>query len=231
MTNALFVVSEEGYWGEECVEPLTTLSENGVDVDVATPSGSKPTVDPRSIDPDEVGEETAREVKAIHDGDERIRNPKPLAVVDADDYDAVVFPGGHGTVWDVNQDAHARRLLVDVVEGDDGVALVICHAVGLLAFAGDEGNRLVEGRDVTGFPNEWEDDLVDEHELVEGRKLPYRVEDEVTAAGANWDAELDEDSSVTTDGDLITARGPASSAEAGDVLLRRLGTQVPATEN
>jgi len=25
MPSALFVVSEEGYWGEECIEPLTTL--------------------------------------------------------------------------------------------------------------------------------------------------------------------------------------------------------------
>ncbi|MFB6256174.1 MAG: type 1 glutamine amidotransferase domain-containing protein, partial [Haloplanus sp.] len=54
MPSALFVVSEEGYWGEECVEPLTTLTEAGVEVTVATPSGSPPVVDERSIDPDNV---------------------------------------------------------------------------------------------------------------------------------------------------------------------------------
>jgi hypothetical protein len=35
MTRALFVVSEEGYWGEECIEPLSTLDEADVDVTVA----------------------------------------------------------------------------------------------------------------------------------------------------------------------------------------------------
>ena len=30
MPSALFVVSEEGYWGEECIEPLTTLDDAGV---------------------------------------------------------------------------------------------------------------------------------------------------------------------------------------------------------
>lgn len=231
MSQVLFVVSEEGYWGEECIEPLTTLSANGVDVDVATPSGNRPSIDPRSIDPEEVGEETAREVREIHQTDDRIENPKPLAAVDADLYDAVVFPGGHGTVWDVNQDAHARRLLAEAVTGEDGVALVICHAVGLLAFTRPHGDPLVNGRDVTGFPDAWEDQLVDDNERIEGRKLPYRVEAEVRAAGANWDAELDAESSVTTDGDLITARGPDSSVEAAETLLHRLGTQVPATEN
>ena len=65
----------------------------------------------------------------------------------AEDYDAVVFPGGHGTVWDVNQDRHARTLLREAVAGEDGVALVVCHAVGILAFTrDDDGEFLVDGR-------------------------------------------------------------------------------------
>jgi len=57
-----------------------------------------------------------------------------------------VFPGGHGTVWDVNQDRHARQLLLDAVAGDESVALVVCHAVGILAFTREaDGTPLVEG--------------------------------------------------------------------------------------
>ncbi|WP_227354744.1 type 1 glutamine amidotransferase domain-containing protein [Haladaptatus salinisoli] len=227
MTTALFVVSEEGYWGEECVDPLQTLSDAGVDIDVATPSGSKAVVDQRSIDPENVGEETAERVRDVHENDERMQNPIPLANVDGDMYDAVVFPGGHGTEWDVNQDRHARRLLRDTVEGEDGKALVVCHAVGLLAFTRDGGGGfLVEGRDVTGFPNDWEEDIVDEHDCMpDGRKLPYYVEDEVSAAGGNWDAELDSETSVRVDGDLLTARGPESSHEAATTLLENLGVK------
>ncbi|UPV99624.1 type 1 glutamine amidotransferase domain-containing protein [Halorussus gelatinilyticus] len=231
MTSVLFVVSEEGYWGEECVDPLETLSDTDADVDVATPSGNKPVVDDRSIDPENVGEETAEWVKEVHRNDQRLQNPKPIATADADQYDAVVFPGGHGTNWDVNQDKHARRLLRKAVEGDDDrKALVVCHAVGLLAFTRDgDGGMLVEGRDVTGFPNEWEEDIVDDHDLMpDGRKLPYWVEDEVRAAGANWDAELDADASVTVDGDLITARGPESSHEGVMALIEALGVAPPA---
>lgn len=227
MTSVLFVVSEEGYWGEECVEPLETLSDTEASIDVATPTGSKPVVDDRSVDPENVGEETAERVTEVHASDQRLQNPKPLATVDAAAYDAVVFPGGHGTVWDVNQDRHARTLLREVVESDDHrKALVICHAVGLLAFTRDgNGGFLVEGRDVTGFPNEWEEGIVDDADLLpDGRKLPYWVEDEVKTAGANWDAELDADSSVTVDGDLVTARGPGSSSEAATTLAELLGT-------
>jgi len=225
MPSVLFVVSEHGYWGEECVEPLTTLEDAGFDVTVATPSGSRPEVDERSVDPGEVGEETAERVREVHENHPGLTDPKPVTRVVAADYDAVVFPGGHGTEWDVNQDHHARGLLREAIEGDSEKALVVCHAVGILAFVReDDGSFLVEGRDVTGFPNEWEKGIVDDDDrMPDGRKLPYWVEDEVRAAGANWDAELGEDASVTVDGDLITARGPESSAEAARTLLEELG--------
>jgi len=224
MPRALFVVSEEGYWGEECIEPLTTLDDAGFTITVATPTGSPPVVDERSVDPENVGEDTAEFVMDVHENDDRLNDPEALATVSADEYDAVVFPGGHGTEWDVNQDRDARRLLRNAVAGDDGKSLVVCHAVGILAFTRtDDGDFLVDGRDVTGFPNAWEEGIVDENDLMpDGRKLPYWVEDEVIAAGANWDAELDADASVTVDGDLVTARGPGSSSAAADTLLSEL---------
>ena len=224
MSRALFFVSEEGYWAEECIEPLTTLEDAGVEVTVVTPSGSAPVVDERSLDPDDVGEEAADRFRDVHESHPVLRDPEPIATVEAADYDAVVFPGGHGTVWDVTQDRHARQLLLDTVAGDEGVALVVCHAVGILAFTREaDGSHLVEGRSVTGFPNAWEEGIVDEYDrLPDGRKLPYWVEDEVRLAGGEWDAELDADTSVTVDGDLLTARGPPSSAAAAATLLERL---------
>jgi len=227
MTHALFVVSEEGYWGEECIEPLSTLDAADVDITVATPSGNPPVVDEQSVDPETVGEEIAAKVREYDESDERLANPEPIATVVADDYDIVVFPGGHGTMWDVNTDQHARQLLADAVEGDDGVALVVCHAVGLLGFTRTAaGEYLVDGREVTGFPNEWEADIIDDHHVMgSGRKLPYLVEDEVINAGGQWDAELDSDTSVMVDGDLLTARGPESSAAAAERLLEVVGLE------
>lgn len=224
MSHALFVVSEEGYWGEECIVPLEAFSEAGVEVTIATPSGSPPVIDERSIDPEEVGEETAAHMETVDAEDDRLADPVAVADVDADDYEVVIFPGGHGTEWDVNQDSHARALLASAVEGETGFALVVCHAVGLLAFTRDRhGAFLVNGRSVTGFPNEWEVDLVDDAgRMDDGRKLPYMVEDEVKAAGAEFDAELDESESVTVDGDLLTARGPESSTAAARAVLSRL---------
>jgi putative intracellular protease/amidase len=104
---------------------------------------------------------------------------------------------------------------------------VDCHAVALLAFAeGEDGEPVAAGRDVTGFPNEWDEDIVDENDVLpDGRKMPYWVEDEVKAAGGNWDGEVDSDVSVQVDGDLVTARGPESPREGAKTLLDELGVR------
>ncbi|MFB6357261.1 MAG: type 1 glutamine amidotransferase domain-containing protein [bacterium] len=225
MSPAIFVVTEQGYWGEECITPLKTMSEENIDITVTTPTGNKPSIDERSIDPDSVGEELAGEVEACHENDDRLNAPVALAEVEPSDYDVAVFPGGHGTVWDINQDKHARRILTHMVETGDKKALVVCHAVGILAFTRTStGELLVAGRNVTGFPNEWEQDIVDQRDCMpDGRKLPYWVEDEVKAAGGLWDAELDKDESVTVDGDLVTARGPGSSEKGVNTFLKEMG--------
>jgi len=209
MTSALFVVSEEGYWAEEhrAADHARSGGRRRDDRDaVRVAAGGRRAV---ARPGRRRGEERVAELREVDEEHPGLNDPEPIAHVAADGYDAVVFPGGHGTVWDVNQDRHARQLLLDAVAGDESVALVVCHAVGILAFTRGPTGPARRGRSVTGFPNAWEEDIVDDDDVMpDGRKLPYWVEDEVVLAGADWDAELDADTSVTVDGDLITGRGP-----------------------
>lgn len=79
---------------------------------------------------------------------------------------------------------------------------------GLPAFTRDSnGSFPAEDRDAIGFPDEWEAGVGTDNDLVPGgRKLPFWVDDEAKAAGADWDAELDAEASVTVEGDLVTGR-------------------------
>lgn len=223
MYSVLFVLSEMGYWGEECAVPFRRLAEEGCSITVTTPTGSRPQIDENSLLEESTGEERIELSKRV-DGDDRMKEPIPFAQVDPNEYDAVVFPGGHGPLWDVNIDAHAHEILRTAVKGSDGVASVICHTTGILGFARDSsGDFLVEGRDVTGFPNAWEEDVLNENEVEpHGRKLPYWAEDVIIEAGGIYDAQLDSESSVRVDGDLITVRGPDSSEEGVETLLEKL---------
>lgn len=224
MTRALFVVSEAGCGGAGCTTPVTALADAGFDVTVATPSGAAPRLDEAAVGLSEMD----AAVREIHRTDARLNNAIRLGDVSAGQFDVVVFPGGHGALWDVNQDRAARRLLRETVGGEDGVALVAGHAAGILAFARDGDGFLATGRRVTGYPNAWlAERLEDDRCLPDGRKLPYSPEDEVRAVGGEWDAALAEPTCVRTDGDLITARGPESIDRAVDALLSALGLSLP----
>ncbi len=51
MSRILFVLSEWGFWGEELIGPLESLSAAGFHIDFATPTGLRPTALPPSMDP------------------------------------------------------------------------------------------------------------------------------------------------------------------------------------
>ena len=205
--KVLSILSEKGFWAEECIEPIKTVSEDH-EVEISTPTGERPEPDPEST---EGYENFLEESEELED---------PITVVEAyrnsEEYDGLVLPGGHGTLWDINQDVHIQELLEELTEKNAG--LVICHAVGILGFM----PKFTDGRLVTGFPNKWENSQVDENEIRNCEKLPYRVQDLVKEVGADWRSNLDSDVSVEVDGNLVTARGPDSSKEGAEKFLEVL---------
>jgi D-3-phosphoglycerate dehydrogenase len=112
MTAALFVVSEEGYWGEECIEPLTTLESAGVDV---TETKTRSSEDFRSLLTVTVGdgEDELAVSGTLFTGDE----PRLVSI---DGYRVDALPHGHMLVAR-NEDAPGVIGLIGTVLGEHGV--------------------------------------------------------------------------------------------------------------
>ncbi|MGU3644590.1 DJ-1/PfpI family protein [Microbacterium sp. C23T] len=111
-----------GFWAEELVELHRGLVAAGHTVDIATPDGVRPTVDPGSL-----GGESADELRAyLASIGDLLAHPRALADVTTGEYDAIALPGGHGPMVDLATDADLGRLLVDAVDRD-AVVGVLCH--------------------------------------------------------------------------------------------------------
>ena len=88
MSRILFVLSEWGFWGEELIGPLESLSAAGFHIDFATPTGLRPTALPPSMDPASedpplgksvTSQVMADKVRVINDpGDKRLDHPTSL---------------------------------------------------------------------------------------------------------------------------------------------------------
>lgn len=204
-----------GFWIEEFAAPYYTLKDAGVNITLASPKGGQPPIDPKSAEPDAQTDATRR-FNDDKDLQALLAQTKKLSEVNADDFDAVFFPGGHGPLWDLSTDANSIRLIETFWKSKKPVAAV-CHAPAVLLNAKDEnGEPLVKGKNVTGFTNT-EEDAVQLTGVV-----PFLLEDELRNKGGQYSKKEDWASYVVKDGLLITGQNPASSEEAAHQLLQLL---------
>ena len=201
-----------GFWLEEFAAPYFALKDAGAEIVLASPKGGQPPLDPKSDDADAQTDDTRR-FKADPEAQTALATTVELASVEAADFDAVFYPGGHGPLWDLAEDAKSIRLIEAFVAADKPVAAV-CHAPGVFRnVKAADGEPLVKGRTVAGFTNS-EEDAVGLTDVV-----PFLVEDMLKASGGLYAKGPDWGSFVQVDGKLITGQNPASSGEAAEALL------------
>jgi putative intracellular protease/amidase len=109
------------------------------------------------------------------------------------------------------------------------VASALCHGVAILKFAKlSNGEYLAKGKTVTGFANV-EEDFADEavwsYGMLERGKhiMPWRIEDEMKAIGANYVSAGMWRGFAIRDGNLITGQQNFSGGETAKLIIAALG--------
>jgi len=204
-----------GFWLEEFAAPYYVFKDAGASVTLASPQGGQPPLDPKSDAPDAQTDATRR-FKGDAAAQAQLASTLKLSEVDAAQFDAVFYPGGHGPLWDLAQDARSIALIESTLAAGKPLAAV-CHAPGVLRDAkAPDGTPLVRGKNVTGFTNS--------EEAAAGltHVVPFLVEDMLMAHGGLYTKQADWKPHVVTDGLLITGQNPASSEPAAQALLQAL---------
>jgi putative intracellular protease/amidase len=209
--------NKTGFWLEELATPCYVLKDAGAELTLASPKGGQPPVDPKSDLSGNQTENTKR-FRADDAAQSQLANTKKLADVSADDFHAVFYPGGHGPMWDMPDNATSIALIEAFVRADKPVS-AICHApVALTNVRGKDGEYLVKGKHVTGFTNTEEAAVGLDH------VVPFLLEDRLKERGGIYSKADDFAPYVQVDGLLITGQNPASSGPAAEELLKLLGS-------
>ena len=223
--NVLFVLTSHdqlgdtgektGFWVEEFAGPYYTLKDKGATITLATPQGGKAPVDPKS-DSEDAATEFTKRFDIDTEAQDRINNTAVLSTINAADYDAVFYPGGHGPLWDLAVDTSSIKLIETFNEQQKPVAFV-CHAPAALQHVnGTDGQPLVKGKKVTGFTNT-EEEAVQLTDVV-----PFLVEDMLQANGGIYSKSDDWAAYALQDGNLITGQNPASSVLVANKLYNAI---------
>ena len=204
-----------GFWLEEFAAPYYVLKDAGAAIAVASPKGGLPPLDPKSEVP-EFQTELTKRFRTDTAAQAELANTKKLADVSADDFDAVFYPGGHGPMWDMPDNATSIALIEAFVKADKPVGAV-CHApVALVNVRGKDGEYLVKGKRVTGFTN------AEEEAVGLTTVVPFLLEDRLKERGSIYSKTANWGPYVQVDGRLVTGQNPASSEPAAEELLKLL---------
>ncbi len=214
-----------GLWAEELAAPYYALADAGAEVTLASPAGGPAPIDPGSLKPKGENDPVVERFLADAALQARIATTARAADFDAAQFDAVFFPGGHGTMWDLPGDVGVTRAVETAFAAGKLIASVCHGAAGLVSAKRPDGLSIVHGLKVNSF--------TDAEEAAVGleKTVPFMLETRLRELGGKFEGAANWQPFAVRDGLLVTGQNPQSSALVATVLLEALGMGKPVGQN
>mmetsp|Transcript_38925 Transcript_38925/g.84919 ORF Transcript_38925/g.84919 Transcript_38925/m.84919 type:complete len:336 (+) Transcript_38925:20-1027(+) len=198
----------------QCARVYQALTHHGFSVMWASPEGGLVTAD-ASVAAGAAEDECLASWNADAGVAEALKSTVKLEDVDPSYciLDAVLFLGGRGALYDFVSHDEVRRIAREMWEQSKVVAALDRGSVALAGVILEDGNALVEGKEVTGASNDEEDAVGD------SAGLPVTVEEALEEAGAGYKKGLDFEPNVAVTGRLITGQNTASAKVVADAIV------------
>lgn len=193
-----------GFFLGELTHPLSELDAAGIPTEFASILGGEPPVD---------GLDLSDAVNARYWNDsafrEALRHTKRLGDVDASQYAAIFFAGGHGAMWDFPTSPDVVRVTRDIYEAG-GLVGAVCHgSAALVNVTLSNGAYLVVGKNLSAFTDD------EERAVKLDQTVPFLLASTLTQRGAQHHPAPDWTAKVVVDGRLVTGQNPQSAAGVG----------------
>lgn len=218
MSKILFILTSQqhmldgtptGIWLEEHAVPWLAFTAAGHEVVVSSVAGGTVPVDPKSTP-------TPAQAAAWQAAIATLADTPAFDTLDADGFDAVYLPGGHGTVFDMPYHGKLHALLARF-DAAGRVIAAVCHAPAV--FAGmrrPDGTPFIAGRRVAAFTD------AEERAVGAVEQVPFLLETRLRELGALHQGAPDWTSLAVRDGRLVTGQNPQSSAAVAAEVLQLL---------
>jgi putative intracellular protease/amidase len=211
-----------GFWWSELTHPYFVLTENGYEVEVFSPKGGRCGADAMSDPGDASGHSSSDLITggfmATPNLMSVVKQTPPVSAIELARFDAILIAGGQAPMFTFENDVELHKKFVSFYE-DGKLACALCHGAAILRYAKlSNGKPMVHGKTVTGFANVEEDLLTvpswGMNLMPRGQHImPWRIEDELKALGANYVQAGCWRSFAVRDGKLITGQQNFSGAE------------------
>jgi putative intracellular protease/amidase len=202
-----------GYYVSEAAHPYAVFKRENVDVDFASPSGGQPPAtgaDPS--DPVQAAFLTDPEVHA------KLRDTYTPSQVDCGDYDAILFVGGHGAMFDFADNTDLQRITREIWQAG-GVVSAICHGpAALVNVTLSDGSYLIAGKTMAAFTDD------EERATRLDTTVPFLLASALRQRGAHHTTAPNFQAHIEVDDRLVTGQNPASATPLAEAVVRVMAT-------
>lgn len=207
-----------GSWLEEIAAPYYTFLDARCEVTLASPKGGAAPIDPKSNAPENQTASTRR-FEADSKAQAALAQTKRLADLDSNDFDAIFFAGGHGTMEDFPTDASVKAQIEAFYAANKPVSAV-CHGPACFVMAHKpNGDAMMKGHRFTCFSDE-EETLVGLEKIV-----PFMLESRLREQGGTPVIAAPFSANLVVDAPLVTGQNPASAIAVAEAVIHTLRTQ------
>lgn len=202
-----------GFFLSELTHPYYKIKDAGYEIELASPLGGPAPIDPKSLDlKDKTNQRFFKDTKLLGE----IQTTKKLSEVDLSTYKAVVFAGGHGTMWDFPKSMDVKNAVKTIYEGG-GVVAAVCHGpAALVDIKLSNGKYLVDGKKLAVFTDE-------EEKVVKLEKVvPFLLESKLLKQGGKKFSGEPWTENAVVDNRLVTGQNPQSASKLGKLVVEEL---------
>lgn len=195
----------------EVTHPWLVLRNAGYEIDFVSPKGGNTPID--AFDLEDSTNKTFWEDLPYRNKVESTLKPSE---VNPNDYSAIYFAGGHGTMWDFPENTELEIITRQIYE-NGGVVSAVCYGPsGIVDVKLSNGKYLVDGKRVNCFTND------EEISIKMEPVVPFMLETKLIEHGAIFEKSGLWASHVTVDQKVITGQNPQSATALGEAIVAEL---------
>ncbi|WP_199117951.1 nuclear transport factor 2 family protein [Pedobacter sp. ASV28] len=208
----LFIVSNAHYYGNstistgnsfaEIVNAYNTFVNSGYAVDFVSPKGG-------AIPLAYINTSDSLQKQYLYSQDfmYAVKHTLSPKEIDYKIYKAVHYIGGGSAMYDVPEDSDIQRIAMQVYEDNNGIISSVCHGTaGIVNLKTKNGEFLVEGKKVSGYPDSFE-----KQDGEYFKHFPFLIQKTIEERGGTFKFVKGNGSYVEEDGRVITGQNFLSS--------------------
>ncbi len=220
----LFIVSNAHFYGNsninasnhfsEIVQAYEVFEKAGYTIDFVSPEGG-------AIPIGYINTSDSLQKKYIYDNDfmNDLKHTKKPNEIKVSDYKAVYYGGGGAAMFGVAENTAIQSITMQLYEDQGGIISAICHGTaGIVNLKTKDGNYLVTGKRVNGFPDAFENMEADYY-----KTFPFSIEQTIIERGGDFRFSPEGwDDFMVADGRLITGQDPSAAASVAKKVVETL---------